>query len=72
MCETERKQALERNSERCDECGEWLDMWQTQFLEDGYDYIEWVCQNDGDCGFRDSRELYHNDPRVQSELLEKG
>jgi hypothetical protein len=64
------KSKLVRNAEPCDEygCGSKMDMWQTQYLEDGYDYIQWVCQND-DCGCVEEKHLYHNNEDVQSQLI---
>ena len=67
--EPERKQEITPDAEICDHCGSNMDMHQTQYMEDGYDYIQWVCQNDENCGSREDRTLYHNDPKVQGELL---
>lgn len=58
------KQKLVRSAEPCDECGSKMDMWQTQYLEDGYDYIQWICQND-DCGCVETKHLYHHDKDIQ-------
>ena len=62
------KKALTRNAEQCDECPSKMDMWQTQFIEDGYDYIEWICQNDK-CNTREYEYLYNADESVHALLL---
>lgn len=64
----ENKQEFIRNAEKCDQCGSNMDMWQTQYLSDGYDYIQWICQNES-CGVREHRTLYHNDLTVKRELI---
>jgi hypothetical protein len=65
----EHKQEFTRASEDCCLCGFKMDTWQTQYIDDGYDYIEWVCKND-DCGNRENRTLYHNDTKVKPLLID--
>lgn len=65
----EHKQELTRAAEDCTECPSKMDTWQTQYLFDGYDYIQWICSNDA-CGHRDHRTLYHDDPAVKSQLID--
>lgn len=36
----ENKVEFEESAEDC-ECGSKMDMWQTQYLKDGYDYVLW-------------------------------
>ena len=55
--------------EVCDDCDCPMDTWQTQYIEDGYDYVEFVCQNTDDCGCREDKHLYHNNAHNGYEFL---
>lgn len=59
------------NAEACDICGSPMDKWQTQYNDEGYDYIQWICSDD-ECSEVEDRHLYHDNPGNQSELLAAG
>lgn len=45
--------------DKCERCDSYMDMHQTIHLEEGYDYLQWICTND-ECGEIDNRHEYHN------------
>lgn len=63
------KYEFEDSAEDCDQCNSKMDMWHTQYIEDGYDHVVWICKNDESCNNRVSRYHYHNDPAAKPYLL---
>ena len=50
---------LESNTgEDCEVCGSKMSMTNTRYIDDGYDYVHWLCTNDS-CGNEDDKHIYH-------------